>query len=361
MPEELTEQAAAVARWMRGNGVGIAAPLQMEAITGGQSNLTYRLKADDGRAFVLRRPPLGQVLETAHSMTREWRFLSALHPTNVPVPQPIALCEDPSVIGAGFYVMEFVEGAVLHTAQDAAALDENARRAVTTDLAVALARLHTVDVAACGLSDIGRGEDYVARQLRRWQGQWDKTRSLANLEVAAIDEGHRVLSAAIPEQRSTSIVHGDYRLGNTVAGPDGSVKAILDWELATIGDPRADLGWLLLSWEEPGPERVSNPTGTAPSTLDGFGTRADFVTAYLDEGGRISADELGYFVAFAAWRWACISAGVYSRYRAGAMGQQSADLPAILRAVTEHAEYAVALLEKRASVTGSAARSASTS
>jgi len=333
-----------VASWLRAHGVAVDAPLELSQITGGQSNLTYLMRDAAGRSFVLRRPPTGQVLETAHSMNREWRFLSALHGTDVPVPEPIAFCDDASVIGAGFYVMEYVDGAILHTADDAVALEEPARAAVTTSLAASLRHLHEVDVAACGLADIGRGEDYIARQLRRWQGQWEKTRSLADLDVPAIDEGHRALASAIPAQTSISIVHGDFRLGNVVAGPDGGVRAVLDWELATLGDPRADLGWLLLSWEESGEPRVSNPTGTAPSTLPGFGTRSELVAAYAGERNDALAAEIDYFVAFAAWRWACISAGVYARYRANVMGGRTSDQPAILQAVIDHAEYALTLV-----------------
>ncbi|WP_111510816.1 phosphotransferase family protein [Mycobacterium kyogaense] len=354
--------AASVTSWLLDNGIAVSSPLEMTVITGGQSNLTYRLQDREGRTFVLRRPPSGNVLETAHSMSREWRFLTALHPTDVPVPTPIAACEDDAVIGAGFYVMECVEGLVLHTAEDAAAIDAAARRALTANLAQAMSQLHTVDVESCGLSDIGRGEDYVARQLKRWQGQWDKTRSMANLDVGAIDAAHHQLARDIPQQRSISVVHGDFRLGNAIASEDGHVRAILDWELATLGDPRADLGWLLLSWEEPGPPRVSNPTGVAPSTLTGFGSRAEFVAAYAASlGEEVSGEELNYFVAFAAWRWACISAGVYARYEAGAMGGQEADLDAILRAVIDHAEYALDLLSRRADAAGAATHRAGAS
>jgi aminoglycoside phosphotransferase (APT) family kinase protein len=351
-PEDRMRQAATgVVNWLHAQGVAIDAPVELVPIIGGQSNLTYLLRDAGGRCFVLRRPPTGQVLETAHSMHREWRFLTGLSGTGVPVPKPIAFCDDAAVLGAGFYVMDYVDGVILHTVDDARVLSESARAAVTADLATSLRQLHGVDVAECGLSDIGRGEDYIARQLRRWHGQWEKTRDAANLDVAAIDRGHVALASAIPDQTAVGIVHGDYRLGNVVAATSGAVRAVLDWELATLGDPRADLGWLLLSWEEPGEPRVTNPTGTAPSTLPGFGTRAELVAAYAQNASPDEVADIDYFVAFAAWRWACISAGVYARYQANAMGGQSGDLPAVLQAVVDHAEYALAVLDNASSIT----------
>jgi aminoglycoside phosphotransferase (APT) family kinase protein len=339
--------AAAVAKWLVSQGVAVDPPLAATQIMSGQSNLTYVMSDSTGQRIIVRRPPTGQVLSTAHSMEREWRFLTALHGTEVPVPRPFALCGDDAVLGAPFYVMEYVDGIVMHTADNAQALPVTARAGITTGVASRLRRLHGVDVGARGLADIGRGEDYVARQLRRWHGQWEKIRSLADLDIPAIDEGHRALLSNIPQQERVGIVHGDFRLGNVIAGPDGAIRAILDWELATLGDPRADLGWLLLSWEEPGKPKVTNPTGIAPSTLPGFGTRSDVIAAYLAEGGPGDAADIDYFIGFAAWRWACISAGVYSRYRANVMGGRTSDQHAILQAVIDHAEYALAQVASR--------------
>jgi aminoglycoside phosphotransferase (APT) family kinase protein len=351
-PQDRMQQATTgVVNWLHRQGVVIDAPAELVQIIGGQSNLTYLLRDAGGRRFVLRRPPTGDVLETAHSMHREWRFLNGLYGTGMPVPKPIAFCDDAAILGADFYLMEYVDGVILHTVEDALALSESARAALTANLATSLRHLHGVDVAERGLSDIGRGENYIARQLRRWLGQWEKTREAADLDIPAIDRGHVALASAIPDQTAVGIVHGDYRLGNVVAAPSGAVLAVLDWELATLGDPRADLGWLLLSWEEPGKPRVTNPTGTAPSTMAGFGTRAELVAAYAESGSPDDVADIDYFVAFAAWRWACISAGVYARYKANAMGGQSSDLPAILQAVLDHAEYALALLDNASFVT----------
>jgi aminoglycoside phosphotransferase (APT) family kinase protein len=335
---------SAITMWLAEQGVRVVDPIEVSQISGGQSNLTYRIIDAAGQRFVLRRPPTAGVLDTAHSMSREWRFISGLVGTGVAVPRPIAYCEDPSVLGAVFYVMEHVDGLVAHTADDARALDMSARSVVSADIAATLGQLHSVNAEAVGLSDMGRGGDYVARQLRRWHGQWDKTRAVAGLDLPAVDEGHRVLLSAMPQQRAVSVVHGDYRLGNVVIGPDGRIRAILDWELATLGDPRADLGWLLLSWNEPGETRVANPAGAAPSTLPGFGTRVALLEAYTNEAGEAAATDIDYFVAFAAWRWACISAGVYARYQAGVMGAESGDLEVILAAVKDHAHFALELI-----------------
>jgi aminoglycoside phosphotransferase (APT) family kinase protein len=331
------DMASAIGHWLGRQEVAFASPIEIFQIAGGRSNLTYRIVDGGGHSFVLRRPPTGQVLETAHSMNREWRFIRALHGTGVPVPRPIAFCDDPAILGVSFYVMEHVDGLVLHTADNARALSSPARTAVSARIAATLARLHAVDVEAVGLSDIGRGADYVARQLRRWHGQWDKTRTAASLDIPVIDEGHRVLEAAVPEQRSAGIVHGDFRLGNVVTGWDGTIRAVLDWELATLGDPRADLGWLLLSWDE----------RAAPSRLPGFGSRAELIESYSRAAGENAAADIDFFVAFAAWRWACISAGVYARYQAGVMGGENADLPAILEAIRNRAEYALDVIAGR--------------
>ncbi len=349
--EHLHTLASTVAQWLDRQDVGIRGPVKMSQIAGGRSNLTYLVVDAAGRRLVLRRPPTGAVLETAHSMSREWRFISALSGTGVPVPRPVAFCDDSSVIGASFYVMEHVDGVVLHTRDAATGLDVGARASVSSAIAATLGRLHVVDPHAVGLSDIGRGNDYVPRQLRRWQSQWDKTRAVAGMDVPAIDHAHRELASAVPEQRRVSIVHGDFRLGNAVTSTDGSIRAVLDWELATLGDPRADLGWLLLSWAEPD-EATGNPSRHAPSSLPGFGRRAALIDAYAQEAGAAAANDIDYFVAFAAWRWACISAGVYARYQADVMGGETADLPAILEAIQDHAEFALDLVAGRHDVAG---------
>jgi aminoglycoside phosphotransferase (APT) family kinase protein len=321
--------------------------LTMSLIEGGQSNLTYRLlwqssaKSGESLELVLRRPPLGGVLATAHNMSREWRFLSALYGRGVPVPRPVLISEDDSVLGAPCYVMEYVPGVILHAPADVGALDERARARATHGLTATLAALHAIDPAAVGLADIGKPENYVSRQLSRWQRQWEQTREASGLRIPEIDEAHAALTADIPVQRRSCIVHGDLRLGNVVLGPAGDVRAVLDWELATLGDPRADLGWLLLSWDHPGENRLYRPLDVAVSTEPGFGTREQVVADYQRRAGADAVERIDFFVAFAAWRWACISAGVYARYQAGFMGDRGVDLPAIERAVRSHAAFAL--------------------
>ena len=325
--------------WMVAHVEGVTAPLRFVPIAGGHSNLTYLVVDAAGRELVLRRPPLGNILSTAHDMGREHRLISALGPSAVPVPPALGLCEDPVVNGAPFYVMAFVRGAVLAFLDDALAYPVASRAPAADNAVDVLARLHTVDPDAVGLGDLGRREGYVERQLKRWHAQFEKskTRELP-LEV----EVHRRLSEAVPPQRYTGIVHGDYRLGNMLVGPDGEVLAVLDWELATLGDTLADLGWLVTHWHEPGEEFI----GLAPpSTMaPGFPTRSHVVERYGAATGRDLSD-LPYYLAFARWRNACILEGVFSRYKAGVMGSSDVDVDLMGRSVELHAEEAKAALD----------------
>ena len=210
-----------------------------------------------GRRWALRRPPLGKRLGSAHDMAREHKVVSALGPTAVPVAPVVGLCEDESVNDAPFYVMEFVEGPILRGLAEAEAFPEEAqRRAIGERVADTLVEIHAVDPDAVGLGDLGRKEDYVARQLRRWQGQWEKSKTR---ELAAIDAVHERLAARIPEQGPATIVHGDYRLDNMILTPEGEVAAVVDWELCTLGDPLADVGLLMVYWPERGEEATGRP------------------------------------------------------------------------------------------------------
>jgi aminoglycoside phosphotransferase (APT) family kinase protein len=306
--------------WLAEHVPDVAPPFRYELIAGGRSNLTYEVTDAAGRRFVLRRPPLGNVLESAHDMGREHRLISALEPTPVPVPTPLAFCDDTEVNGARFYVMSFVDGVVLNGEEDAERhLDPPARARAGRSLVEVLADLHEVDVDAVGLGDLARRDGYVERQLRRWQAQFEKSRSR---EIPAMDEAHRRLAARVPEQRRTGIVHGDYRLGNCLVGPDGELNAVLDWELCTLGEPLADLGWVLAWWAEPG-EGAAHLGRDVPSTAAGFETRAALVERYVERTGTDVSD-LDFYVALAYWKLACIGEGVYARYKAGVMG----DVPA---------------------------------
>ncbi|HET7573853.1 MAG TPA: phosphotransferase family protein, partial [Solirubrobacterales bacterium] len=220
---------AGVEAWFEEHVEGAQAPLSFERISGGHSNLTYRVSDAAGRRWALRRPPLGKRLGSAHDMAREHKVVSALGPTPVPVAPVVGLCEDESVNGAPFYVMKFVEGPILRGIAEAEAFPEEAdRRAIGERVADTLVAIHAVDPDAVGLGDLGRKEDYVARQLHRWHGQWEKSKTR---ELAAIDEVHERLAARIPAQGPATIVHGDYRLDNLILSADGEIAAVVDWEL----------------------------------------------------------------------------------------------------------------------------------
>ncbi|MBW3621712.1 MAG: phosphotransferase family protein [Actinobacteria bacterium] len=307
--------AAGVAAWLGERVDDLDPPLSFAAIEGGRSNLTYRVTDAAGRSFILRRPPLSGVLESAHDMGREHRIISALEGTDVPVPRTIGFEPDETVTGAPFYAMEFVEGPVI---RDAAAarehLDADARRAVAFALVDTLVALHAVDPDDVGLGDLARKEDYIARQLKRWHGQYHKARSR---DLPAIDEVHGRLVSSIPDQGRAAIVHGDYRLDNVIVSPRGELRAVLDWELCTLGDPMADLGLLMVYWSEPGDDLV--PLQSAPTIVDGFPTRRELAERYAERSGR-DIGELDYYVAFGLWKLAVILEGVYGRYRSGAYG-----------------------------------------
>jgi aminoglycoside phosphotransferase (APT) family kinase protein len=306
-----------VTEWFVAHATGVVPPLSFRLIAGGRSNLTYRVDDRAGHTWVLRRPPLGHVLPTAHDMGREHRIISALAPTDVPVPGVVGLCEDEAVNGAAFYVMEFVEGAILRDRATAEALDHDGRVRAGHQIADVLARIHAVDPDAVGLGELGRKEAYVERQLRRWHRQWEgsKTRDLP-----VVDEVHGALAERVPEQGPAAIVHGDYRLDNCLVAPDGTIAAVLDWELCTLGDPLADVGLLLVYWSER--DDGYTALGESATGLDGFPTRAELSARYAERSGRDLSD-VDYYVAFGYWKLACILEGVYARYRAGVMGEAS--------------------------------------
>lgn len=323
-----------VTEWFANALPDVKAPLLFTLIAGGRSNLTYLVDSADGQQLVLRRPPLGSVLSTAHDMGREHRIIAALAATDVPVPVAFAYCADESVNGAPFYIMSYVPGSVLATRDDALDYPESQRRPVAEDLINVLARLHRVDPDAVDLTTFGRKEGYIERQLRRWQTQWEKSKET---ELPVLDEVHDRLARAIPPQRWTGIVHGDYRIGNMIVGPDARLRAVLDWELATLGDTMADIGWLVSSWIEPG-EPTTGPI-TLASSAPGFPTRAELAEWYARDTGRDLSD-LPYYIAFARWRGACIGAGVLARYRADVMGGIEFDVELQAQSVAIGAERA---------------------
>ena len=325
-----------VTGWLREHIRDLAPPLSFSLIAGGHSNLTYRFVDRRSRAYVLRRPPLGHVLESAHDMGREHRIVSALAGSEVPVAPTYGYCEDPGVNGAPFYIMGFVEGRVLHDADAARPLPEEERRALGLDVIRVLAALHTLDPDTVGLGELGRKEAYLTRQLKRWNRQWEASKTH---EVPEMEEVSKRLVERMPEQIGAAIVHGDYRLGNMMVA-DGRIQAVLDWELCTLGDPLADVGYLLNSWVEPG--EADEPL--APTAIGGFPTRAELCERYEAATGR-RLDGIDYYRAFSHWRLAAIGQGVYKRYLVGAMGEnRDLDLETYKESVQIRAQAALALL-----------------
>jgi aminoglycoside phosphotransferase (APT) family kinase protein len=274
-------------------------------------------------------------------MGREHRIISALADSGVPVPVSLGFCPDDAVTGAPFYVMEFVDGHVLRTAPEATeALDEKHRRVAGEALVDVLVRLHEVDVDAVGLGDLGRRQGYVERQLARWYGQFQRSQDQereagVHRPAPVVDEVHDTLVAQAPPQQASTIVHGDYRLDNTVLGADGSVRAVLDWELCTLGDPLADVGTLVIYWAD-GSRRSRALQATGQP---GFPTRAELAERYAASSS-LDLSALPYYVAFGHWRLACIMEGVYVRYASGAMGTRESATDMLAEQVIHRATLA---------------------
>ena len=342
MAEVVGIDVEAVTRWFTGHIAGVTPPLDFLLIAGGRSNLTFKVVDAAGSAWVLRRPPTGHVLATAHDMAREHRVISALAPTAVPVPTPFGLCTDVAVNGAPFFVMGYLEGHVLRDAKMAETLfTPDQRRRAGLDLIDVLAELHAVDVDAVGLGDLGRREGYLARQLKRWYGQFRASTEETGRKVPLVDSVHQRLSAAIPDQQGATIVHGDYRLDNTVLDDEGRLVGVLDWEICTLGDPLADIGLLMVYWAEPGDDAPA--LGVAPTTAGGFPSRDELTARYADRTGR-DLEHLDYYRAFGYWKLACILEGVYTRYDAGAGGGDPASFEAYATQVGLLAQAADAAL-----------------
>jgi aminoglycoside phosphotransferase (APT) family kinase protein len=331
-----------VTNWFSSHVAGTEPPLSFELIAGGRSNLTYRVADSVGHVYALRRPPLSHVLPTAHDMAREYRVITALGPTAVPVPVTFGLCEDREVNGQPFYVMEFVDGHIIRDARAAEGeLDGRARRRAGESLADTLAGLHAVDVDAVGLGDFAKRDGYIERQLRRWYEQF-RNSQVDGLDTATIvADVHERLAAQVPTQVGTSIVHGDYRLDNTVLGPDGEVRAVLDWEICTLGDPLADVGLLMVYWTDPGDE--SALIGVSPTTVPGFPDRAEMRARYAAASGR-DLEHLDFYVAFGYWKLACIVQGVYARYVGGAAAGDRSSVDDFGHSVVRLAEMALGAL-----------------
>ncbi|MFD7977859.1 phosphotransferase family protein [Streptomyces sp. NPDC059071] len=287
----------------------VAGNLTARLIEGGRSNLTY-VVTDGTARWVVRRPPLGHVLATAHDMKREHRVISALGPTAVPVPEAVLLCEDESVLGAPFYVMDFVEGTPYRTAAELAPLGPERTRAAVLGLVDTLVDLHAVDPAAVGLADFGRPEGFLDRQLRRWGKQLAASRGR---ELAGIDELHAALGRELPVSPAPTVIHGDYRLDNVLIGADDRIQAVLDWEMSTLGDPLTDLG-LLVMYSTP-LEVPDSPVSTT-ATAAGHPSTAELIARYAERSGR-DVGAIDWYTAFAWFKLAVILEGIHYRYTLG--------------------------------------------
>ncbi|HEX9352568.1 MAG TPA: phosphotransferase family protein [Streptosporangiaceae bacterium] len=288
-------------------------------ISGGKSNLTYRVACEAGEV-VLRRPPLGHVLPTAHDMAREYRVQSALHGTGVPVPRTLYLAGADSMLGVPFYLMERVVGHVCRNQLPPGyGATTDGRAAIGQALIETLARLHSTDPAAAGLADFGRGAHFMERQLRRWSQQWDSSKTA---DLPALDALRGQLAAALPEQRRVTIVHGDYRLDNTILHParPGEIVAVLDWEMSTLGDPFADLGALLAYWSEPGDDDVLAAARIIPpvTAAAGFPSRGEIIARYAEITG-FDPTGVRWYHAFAYYKLAVVCQGIAARAAGGAM------------------------------------------
>jgi aminoglycoside phosphotransferase (APT) family kinase protein len=302
---------AALATYMRAHVAGFAGPVSVEQYQGGQSNPTYRITAGDHR-YVLRRKPPGKLLPSAHAVDREYRVMSALAGTAVPVAKMLALCEDEAVIGTAFYVMEYVEGRILWD-PTLPGMTPAERAAHYDELNRVIAALHDVDYVAVGLGDYGRVGSYIERQIARWSKQYQS----AGIEgIPAMDRLLEWLPAHVPSGDETSIVHGDYRLDNVIFHPtEPRVLAVLDWELSTLGHPLSDFAYQVMAWRL-SPQQFRGLAGCDLAAL-GIPSEQEYVAAYCRRTGRSGIPHFEFYLIFNMFRIAAILHGVLARARHG--------------------------------------------
>lgn len=328
-----------VTRWFEDH-TEITGPLDFKLIAGGRSNMTFEVEDAAGRKFVLRRPPMGKLLPSAHDVAREHRLMDALQDSAVPVPRLVGVCQDDAVNERDFYVMHFLPGVIVRDEEIGATIEVDARTRMSESLVDTLCDLHRVDIDAVGLGNLAKRSGYIERQIKRWSGQWEQSKTR---ELPVIDRVAEYLKANIPENAQTTIAHGDYRLSNCMMDPDGPVAGVLDWELCTLGDPMADIAGLLGYWHNP--EADEEGGDAAITAAPGWLSRDEIAGRYADEMG-VSLDLVDYYRGWAAWRLACISEGVYARYLNGQQGEQDEelDLAQYKAGVEARAESAAAIL-----------------
>ena len=341
--ETLGYEVAGVTEWIREHVPGLTPPFEWSRFHAGHSNLTCLLQDVTGRRAVIRRPPLGELQPRAHDMHREYSIISGLWNTPVPVAEPLAYCEDPAVTGAHFFVMGFVDGRALPSAADIQRYLPPERRQTTSEShADVLAALHSLDPEAVGLGELGAKEDYLGRQLRAWYRSWTTSAEAAGYDDARVHALHEWLAANKPDQGPARVAHGDYGLHNCLIGDDGRVAAVVDWEVCTLGDPLADLAYMLNRWSVDGDGNARGPA-TMPA---GFLSRQAMADRYQAATGA-DLSMLAYYMAFNHWKSACIVHGVYTRYLRGQKSAEGVDLGGfrtMIGGLLEAADQAVSAL-----------------
>ncbi|MGI9201996.1 MAG: phosphotransferase family protein [Woeseiaceae bacterium] len=334
----------AVEAWVGANVATLTPPFTWTRLEGGHSNLTYLLQDQNGHKAVVRRPPLGKLLPKAHDMQREWSLISALGPVGFPVPEALGFCNDKEITGALFYVMGFAQGRPLYTRAE---VDERILPERRTALAHAfidtLAQLHAMDPDDIGLGELGKKDDYIGRQVNTWYRSWQASIEPAEHDDPRAHELHEYLLANRPEQGKARVVHGDYGFHNCLIGEDANVVAVVDWEISTLGDPLADLGYTLKTWPES--EADISTSDDLPTSAGGFPFRDELAQRYADRTGR-NIDMLDYYVGFNHWKMAAILLGVYARYRAGQKSTEGVDLDMLMDRIEQSLAGAVTAIER---------------
>ena len=359
MTNEITDppglRLASLSKWMQENIAGFdgSSHLQATLLAGGRSNVSYRLADASGSNWVLRRPPLGHIMPSAHDMGREFRVLSGLNSVSFPTPTTRGYCEDESVIGAKFMLMDFVDGRVIESAQTAAALTTTQASEISQELVDTLARLHTIDPATAGLDQLGKPTGYLQRQVKRWGEQWQITKTRELTEIETLHSWLETAIAKVPETLPTSIVHGDYRIDNVIlAGDRSEIIAVLDWEMSTLGDPISDLAISLVYWSQATDTlRKRIPVAEDVTSGPGFWSRQQVLDRYVDQTG-LDISHLDKCVAVACFKLAVIMESIHHR---NLSGQQ---LGAAAGAQSTMGEATVALTELGLAVTSQGAISA---
>ena len=346
-PDPAGYDTARVEAWIAQHVPGLAPPLRWTRLEGGHSNLTCLIEDGQGRRAVIRRPPQGELLPKAHDMGREWALISALNGTPVPVPAALGFCPDREVTGAPFYVMGHVDGHPLYNADDARRwVPEPLRAGLAESFIDVLADLHAIDPDAVGLGDLGKKDDYIARQLKTWYRSWNASIEGAQMDDPRAHALQRYFLDHVPAQGPARVVHGDYGLHNVLVGADGRIAAVVDWEISTLGDPLADLGYALNQWAQADDPPMVR--GDPPTRLPGFPPRQSLAQHYARRTGR-DLSKLDFYTGFNRWKSATITHGVYARYLEGKKSTVGIDLAALKRSVTwslERAEDAVERLEQ---------------